>query len=306
MSEYAQRFNLSTSLAASITRLSSWLSAILLVGILAVVSQSTHVLTGVQAAVATVPVPDLLNSIRWPLLAFSLVAAAAMLLSIPVSGGLAKKSLSQGPQRPQRITNDPGSAMADSQQSSDAVSSGAINSGARSAGSDGKTDPSRAEREASVNGPQMGPAEQPEEETISEPSTLPSNHSFTSSPDNEPQKLSDIVDDNECESTATKQEASDMPGVSMADGQHLSDSQAPDVVESSDAASARKKGFFRDIGSECMPGGGQRRLTLKPKLRHVGFYKPVHQLKRQRPMQSLLNTSLQHDTVVYRQTMLAL
>ena len=170
VSQYAQRFNLSASLASSITSLSSWVSSALLLALLSVTGTHMHRLAAVQEAVS---VADLVTAVRWPLLAVAATAAAVLMISVPVSASLAKKSRSQGPKRRQ------------ADAAGNTSPSAAVNAGS----SAGDAEPLAATHESEVNGtPALGPKrssavaehaavegpeQEPSEATISDPATLP-------------------------------------------------------------------------------------------------------------------------------------
>ena len=260
VSEYARRFNLSASLAASITNLSAWLSAILLLAILAVVAHAQHTLTTAQA---TASLPDLVAAIRWPLLAISLTTAAALLISIPVSANLAKKSQQQGPQHLQataagrgKVTSAgvPPETSLDGAVSNSAAPGGTVGSVASNGESSSK--PVNDASPAASDGGKEGPAEQPGEDTISEPSTLPSNYSFASEADSPPQTLSEMVGSGDGESGASS---------STTDGHDAPEQQLPGAGPNSN------KRFFRDIESDCLPACRQRQFG--PKLGKFGMHR---------------------------------
>lgn len=238
VSEYAQRFNLSASLAASISNLSTWLSSTLLLTILAAAAHAQHTLGTVQA---TTSLAELIAAVRRPLLAVSITAAALLLISIPVSANLAKKSQQQGPQHLQ--------ATAVGRSDIGTVRSVASNDEASSKAADDVSP-------AASDGGKEGPAEQPDEDTVSEPSTLPSNHSFASEADSPPQTLSEMVGSSDGEVGASS---------STTDGQDAPGQQLPGA--SSEVGPHRKKGFFRDIESDCLPRCRQRQFAFGPNFR---------------------------------------
>lgn len=303
VTEYAHRFNLSASLAASITRLSAWLSATILLAVLAVVSHGMHTLSATQSSVA---VPDLVNAIRRPLLAVSVAAAAVLIASVPVSANLARKSKSQGPQRGRIAAAGPTAGMPRSTQSTQAGSSSVHTGEASLAGPDAvlSADSSSValRREANpheTTGAVEGPAQQPDEETMSEPSTLPSSHSFTSQADSTPQTLSDMVDHDgqDAEQDLSITDNSSSPG-----GQESPVQQGPSNTQDSEANSERKKGFFRDIGTDCLPSRRQRLATC-PKLYKRGI---CHPGRRHWPVHCLMHATPRHNTVYKHITCLRL
>ena len=262
VSEYARRFNLSTSLAASISNLSAWLSSIFLLTILAVVAHAQHALTTAQA---TASLPDLIAAIRWPLLAFSITAAAVLLTSIPVSANLAKKSQRQGPRHLQGAAAG-SSSMTSAGVPADTPSGGVSDLTApggmvSSVASDGEASskPVSDASPAASDGGKAGPAEQPDEDTVSEPSTLPSNHSFAAEAASPPQTLSEMVGSGDGELEASS---------STTDGQGEPEQQLPSAA--SESGPDRKKGFFRDIESDCLPRFRQRQFAFDSKLRNFG------------------------------------
>ena len=267
VSEYAQRFNLSVSLAASISNLSAWLSSILLLTILAVVAHAQHSLTTAQA---TASFADLIAAVRRPLLAVSITAAAVLLISIPVSANLAKKSQRQGPKHLQATAVRRGNTTTAGVQadapfggvSNSAVPGGVVSSIASNDGA--SSEAVNDESPAASDAGKEGPAEQPDEDTVSEPSTLPSNHSFASEADSPPQTLSEMVDSGHGELGASS---------STTDGQGAPGQQLPDA--SSEVGPDQKKGFFRDIESNCLPRCRQRQSAFGPKRHEFGNHRTV-------------------------------
>lgn len=151
VTQYAQRFNLSASLAASISRYSAWVSSALLLALFSVVGLYINT---PSTAHDMASISSLISAVRWPVTAVAAVAAAMLVISVPVSAKLASKSRSQGAQRTQSMP--PGNANAAAE---DATSAG------------GGVDSAAAH--ATVEGPE----EEPSEDTISPPSTLPDTQS---------------------------------------------------------------------------------------------------------------------------------
>lgn len=262
--EYARRFNLSASLAGSISNLSAWLSSTLLLAIIAVVAHAKHTLTTAQP---TASLPQVVAAVRGQLVAVSISAAALLLISVPVSANLAKKSQRQGPQQLQAP------AAGQSKITSAGVPAETAPGGAsKLAAPEGMVTSVLPDGEARQGKPvidatptasdvgEEGPAQRPDEDIMLEPSTLPSSHSFASEADSPPQTLSEMV--NEGESAASS---------STNDGQASPEQQLPGA--SFEAGSDRKKGFFRDIGSNCLPACRQRQLAVGPKLCEFGKHR---------------------------------
>ncbi|DBA94706.1 TPA: hypothetical protein ACH3X1_002264 [Trebouxia sp. C0004] len=178
VSQYAQRFNLSASLASSITRLSSWVSSALLLALLSVTGTHMHRLAAAQEAVS---VTDLVAAVRGPLLTLAATAAAVLMIGVPVSASLAKKSRSQGPKRSQAAAagnTSPSAAENKGSSAGNAESLAAMYesevSGRGKAGPRGSlavadTDTDEVVEDAAVEGPEQ----EPSEATISDAATLP-------------------------------------------------------------------------------------------------------------------------------------
>lgn len=287
MSEYAQRFNLSASLASSITNLSAWLSSILLLTLLAVVSHAHHTLSATQAAV---PVPDLIAAVTWPLLAVIVSVAAALLLSIPVSAKLARKSQRQGP--PQlRATAASGAKLI-----SDTVPASASDNATNSAAPEGMAGSDASEGEvggqsacetspAVSSGGEQESAQQPVEGSMSELSTLASKYSSASEVDSVSQMHSDVR-------MAVEPEVSG----STTEEQTPSEQQLPGM--SPEADPKRRKGFFRDIESDCLMPYRQTQLAFRPKP-HVFTNHRVVRTTRRWPIRSYMHCAscLWHESM---------
>ena len=174
VSQYAQRFNLSASLASSITRLSSWVSSALLLALLSVTGTHMHHLAAAQEAVS---VTDLVTAVRWPLLAVAAMAAAVLMISVPVAASLAKKSRSQGPKRSQAAAagnTSPPAAESVGLKAGSAESLAATHeSEVNGAGTVGPKRTSAVADELAEHAAVEGPEQEPSEATISDPATLP-------------------------------------------------------------------------------------------------------------------------------------
>lgn len=288
MSEYAQRFNLSASLAASITNLSAWLSSTLLLTLLAVVSHAHHTLSATRTAV---PMPDLIAAVTWPLLAVTVSAAAALLLSIPVSANLARKSQRQRPPQLRataasgtKVTSDSALAAA----SGGAASSTAPKGMADSVASDGEA---RGQSLSGVSpvassGGKQELAQQPDEGSMSDPSTLASNHSSASEADSESQMHSDMGRTVEPEVSGSTTEQQTPP-----------EQQLPGMSPEPD--SKRRKGFFRDIESDCLMTRRQTQFACRLKPHGFGNHR-VARTRRQWPLRSCMHFAsccLRHDSM---------
>lgn len=178
VTEYAQRFNLSASLAASVTRLSAWVSSAILLALLSIIGHSMHTLSAAHDAVS---VTGLVTAVRGPLSAVAMAAAVVLMTSVPVSASLARKSRSQGPKRSLSVAaagnagvSDPASVAAasdDGQASADVVGDQTVGSG------DANIDQTRHGEvhtgTAAEHAPVQGPEQEPSEGTMSEPCTLP-------------------------------------------------------------------------------------------------------------------------------------
>ena len=257
VSEYARRFNLSASLAASITTLSAWLSSILLLTILAVVAHAQHTLTTAQA---TASLADLIAAFRRPLLAVSVAAAAAMMISVPVSANRAKRS--QGPQHLQATAAGHGADTPPAGGVSNLAAPGGVVSSVAPSGRASSKPVNDADPAASGGGEEEA-AEQPGGGTMPEPSTLASNHSFASEADSLPQTLSETVDSSDGGLETSS---------SIADGHDVPEQQLPSAPRT---GPNRKKGFFRDIDSDCLPTCRQRHFAFGPKLYEFGNHRIV-------------------------------
>lgn len=258
--EYARRFNLSASLAGSISNLSAWLSSTLLLTITAVVAHAKHTLTIAQP---TASLPQLIAAVRWQVIAVSISAAALLLISVPVSANLAKKSQRQGPQHLQATAAGQSKVTSAETPPGGASNSAAPGSLVTSVPPEGEARQGKPVKDATPTASGVGkegPAQRPDEDTMSEPSTLPSSHSFASEADSPPQTLSEMVGKGEGESAASS---------STNDGQVPPEQQLPGA--NFEAGSDRRKGFFRDIDSDCLPTCRQRQLAVGPKL--CGFGK---------------------------------
>ncbi|KAA6429169.1 MAG: hypothetical protein FRX49_00565, partial [Trebouxia sp. A1-2] len=178
VSQFAQRFNLSASLVSSITRVSSWVSSALLLALFSVTGTHMHRLAATQEAVS---VTDLVTAVRWPLFAVAATAAAVLVISLPVSASLAKKSRSQSPKRRQA---DAAGNTSPSAAKNEGSSAGSAASMAATHESEvditGPADPRGSSAVADAKGDQLtehaaveGPVQEPSEATISDPATLP-------------------------------------------------------------------------------------------------------------------------------------
>ena len=221
------------------------------------VAQAQHTLATAQA---TASLPDLIAAVRWPLLAVSIISVAVLLTSIPISANLAKKSQRQGPQH-LHATAAGSSKITSANVPADTPSAGVSELTAPG----GMVSSFASDGEASskpVNGGKEGPAEQPDEDTMSEPSTLPSNHSSASEAASPPQTLSEMVGSGDGELEASS---------STTDGQGEPEQQLPGAA--AEVGPDRKKGFFRDIKSDCLPRCRQRQFTFGPKLCELGKHR---------------------------------
>ena len=189
VTEYAQRFNLSASLVASITRVSAWLSSAILLALLVVVGQS---MTQLNTAQDMVSVTSVLSAVRWPMFAVAVTAAAMLVISVPLSARLAIKSRSQQPQMPAASVTSAAASGPEQAPAEDRTPQPSATPAEQSHGpggnaqdgipttvsetvlstSDGQQDvPPHAE--GVTSGPVEGPEEEPSEDKISELSTLP-------------------------------------------------------------------------------------------------------------------------------------
>ena len=189
VTEYAQRFNLSASHVASITRVSAWVSSAILLALLVVVGQS---MTQLNTAQDMVSVTSVLSAVRWPMFAVAVTAAAMLVISVPLSARLAIKSRSQQPQMPATTVTSAAASGPEQAPAEDRTPQPSVMPAEQSHGpggdaqvgipttgsetvlstSDGQQDvPPHAE--GVTSGPVEGPEEEPSEDTISELSTLP-------------------------------------------------------------------------------------------------------------------------------------
>lgn len=137
-----------------------------------------HRLAAAQEAVS---VTDLVTAVRWPLLAVAATAAAVLMISVPVSASLAKKSRSQGPKRSQAEVagnNGPSTAVNAGSNAGNAESLAAAHES--EVNGTGPAGPKGGSAVAHASGDQLaeravveGPEQEPSEAMISDPATLP-------------------------------------------------------------------------------------------------------------------------------------
>lgn len=241
-------------------------------------AHAQHILSATQAAVA---MPDLIAAVRWPLLAASVSAAAGLLISIPVSANLARRSRRQAPS-PQL---GPSAAPA-AQPTSDSVLP-AASDGEANGQSGSQTIP------AVSSGGEHGPAQQLGEDAMSETSKQASYNHFASEADSVPQTSSDTERGGEVAGSTNGEQTSpeqQLPGTSP----------PPPEVDPK-----RRKGFFRDIESDCLSTCRQAKFACGP-IPHIFGYHRVARTRRQRPASSRMQYTfcLGHDSMCRHNSLL--
>ena len=230
--------------------------------------------------------PDLVAAVTWPLLAASASAAAALLLTIPLSASLAKKSQRQGP--PQlRAT-----AAGNTKLTTDSIPAAASDGAASATAPEGSVASQGEARGPSVTRPspgvssggQQGSAQQPDENAQLEPSTLADNHSLGSEADRTSHAHSDTGGGGEPE----------MSG-STAEEQASPEQQLPGT--SPDADPNLRKGFFRDIESDCLMTSRPTQFAFRLKPHNFGHHR-VARTRKQWPIRRCMHCTpcLRHDS----------
>ena len=290
VSTYAQRFNLSTSLAASITRVSAQLASLILLALLAAMGRHLHLLRDMAS------LPAFIAAVRRPVLAAAFAAAGLLVACVPVSARLAQKSRSQGPRGSQAATasSPPGSSNPFAEEGRNDVQRsasggrvpGSGSSSARSGvgGAGAATDAGSEAASSAVQGPEREPSEDP----ISDPATLPASPSSTAGDADAGGLKDSSVDigtpglalDSNVHKALDAQEGggSDRqdPTVSSEQGPATADSQArPDGTGPS-------SGFFRDIGTACLLNS--RHKHLQPKLPLKMLFGTVERARPRKPL----------------------
>ena len=300
VSEYAQRFNLSASLAASITRLSAWVSSAILLAITAALSPHL-VSTTTEQSNSLLPLSEALAQAKWPLTAVCAAAAVALVVSVPVSAKLASKSLSQGPQRsqvqPSTVQSSPATAGAKTAVLPAALSAVPSSSDAVKGTSQAMPEAvSSSEVASSTAGPQ--PFQQPqqgasaglagaftdqqedEDNGVSEtsdrpegPELEPSEEAISSSammPDSEAPHnkggpdvgTSGIGLASNVQDTPTTDQDNQSSEQGSRRSSHLRASS--DAAQQTDQGSERSSNFFRDVSTDCIHGHRLKARQIRP------------------------------------------